>query len=101
MQLPTIHSNGTSKERLIEGLSEASQALDEAYRYLKLTAPNGRDYYPQGDTALANATREHMDRLGRLDAIKNEIDEMTLAIDRADDSPGDPAGFNQWGPEFR
>lgn len=80
MQLPTIHLNGTSKERLIESLCEASQALDLAYSALKQTAPNGRDYYPQGPDALTIATDEHIRRLLRLDGIKKEIDELTLAI---------------------
>lgn len=80
--LPTIHSNGTSKAELIEGLCNASNALDDAYEALKATAPNGRDYYPQGDDALGKATAEHMDRLRRLDAVKKEVDALTLAIDR-------------------
>ena len=82
MQLPTIHLNGTSKERLIEDLCHASHALDAAYDALRQTAPNGRDYYPQGPDALAKATDEHHRRLGRLDEIKKEVDELTLAVDR-------------------
>jgi hypothetical protein len=81
MMLPTIHLNGTSKERLIEDLCEASHALDSAFEALKRTAPNGRDYYPQGPAALSMAEDEHTDRLRRLDAIKNEIDALTVAID--------------------
>jgi hypothetical protein len=81
MQLPTIHLNGTSKERLIEALCEASQALDLAFSALKQTAPNGRDYYPQGPEAIHKATEEHLARLRRLDDIKNEIDALALAID--------------------
>jgi hypothetical protein len=81
MQLPTIHHNGTSKERLIEALCEASAKLDDAYQALKQTAPNGRDYYPQGPEALQRATAEHLDRLRRVDAVKNEIDALTIAID--------------------
>ena len=81
MQLPTIHLNGTSKASLIEDLCEASQTLNLAYEAMKRTGPNGRDYYPQGPAALEAATNEHMDRLRRLDAVKKEIDELTLAID--------------------
>jgi hypothetical protein len=81
MQLPTIHLNGTSKGRLIEDLCEASNKLDDAYNALKQCAPNGRDYYPQGPDAMRQAEKEHLDRLGRLDAVKNEIDELTRAID--------------------
>jgi len=80
MTVPTIHLNGTSKDSLIEGLCEASQSLNDAYDALKRTAPNGRDYYPQGPLALDAATDEHMGRLRRLDEIKREIDELTNAI---------------------
>lgn len=83
MTLPTIHLNGTSKERLVDALCDASNALNEAYEALKQTAPNGRDYYPQGNDALAAATSEHMDRLRRLDAIKDEVDQLAMAIDAA------------------
>ncbi len=82
MILPSIHSNGTSKDRLLLALTEASDALDTAYEMLKKTAPNGRDYYPQGPDALGMATAEHMDRLKRLDAVKSEIDALTVAIDQ-------------------
>lgn len=81
MQLPMIHLNGTSKESLIEGLCKASNAIEEAYQALKQTAPNGRDYYPLGSEAIRVAESEHMDRLRRLDGVKEEIDEMTRAID--------------------
>jgi hypothetical protein len=81
MQLPCIHLNGTSKDRLIEDLCKASHALNEAYEALKQTAPNGRDYYPLGPDAFKQADKEHVDRLRRLDAIKGEVDQLTIAID--------------------
>lgn len=82
MTIPTIHLNGTSKDRLVATLCEASQALDLAYSALKQTAPNGRDYYPQGGDAFSNANDEHVERLLKVDSVKKEIDELTLAIDR-------------------
>ncbi len=81
MQLPTIHMNGTSKTALIDALCDASSALDAAYLALKQTAPNGRDYYPQGAGALEHAEAEHNGRLRRLDDVKAEVDRLTLAID--------------------
>jgi hypothetical protein len=83
MTIPTIHPNGTSRDTLIDALCAASSALDKAYAALKQTAPNGRDYYPQGADAMDSATREHMDRLRRVDVIKDEIDELTRAVARA------------------
>jgi hypothetical protein len=79
--VPTIHLNGTSKQSLIDALCEASNKLNDAYEAMKQTAPNGRDYYPQGPDALRAATDEHMDRLRRLDAVKTEIDQLAMAID--------------------
>ena len=81
MTAPTIHSNGTGKQTLIDGLCDAADALNAAYAALKKCAPNGRDYYVQGGNAMERATAEHMDRLKRLDAIKEEIDALTIAID--------------------
>ena len=82
MMIPTIHANGTSKERLLEALLMASQALDLAYQSIKQTAPNGRDYYPQqGNDALQQAQQEHMNRLRKVDEVKAELDAIIVAID--------------------
>jgi len=79
--MPVIHLNGTSKERLIEALCEASNKLNDAYEALKETAPNGRDYYPIGPSAIITAQEQHHSRLRRLDEIKSEIDQITESID--------------------
>jgi len=81
MQLSTIHLNGTSKEALVKALCDASEALEAAYQSLKQTTPNGRDYYPQGNQALKVALDEHDSRLRRVDSVKKEIDELTIAVD--------------------
>lgn len=81
MIIPTIHLNGTSKESLIEDLCAASNALRAAYDALKQTAPNGRDYYPQGPKALEDATAEHFSRLSRVDSVRQEIESLAIAID--------------------
>jgi len=80
LQLPEIHFNGTGKESLIESLCNASNALNDAYAALRQASPNGRDYYTQGPDAMERATREHLDRMKRLDEIKLEIDWMTCEI---------------------
>ncbi len=81
MILPTVHLNGTSKAALLEQLENASNALNDAYAAMKQAAPNGRDYYPQGEDALARATAAHLDRLRRVDTVKDEIDDMAREID--------------------
>lgn len=85
MMIPTVHLNGTSSERLVEHLCEASQAIAAAYEKLRQCAPNGRDFYPQGPHAMQAATLEHLSRLRRLDEVKKELDALALAICEADD----------------
>lgn len=78
LQAPTIHPNGTSKERLIGELCGASAALDAAFDALKQTGPNVRDYAPE---EIEAAEQQHLDRLRRLDSVKAEIDHLTRMID--------------------
>lgn len=87
LTLPTLHSNGTSKERLIDALCDARNALDAAYKALKLTAPNGRDYYPQGPDALIAAVADHSRRMIMVDTVIRELDDLTIAIDQSSPQP--------------
>lgn len=78
LTLPTIHDNGTSAVRLGDAYSAAYAALDAAVELMRETAPNGRDYYPQGPDAYEAATAEHRNRIG---AIRKAMDELeALAI---------------------
>ena len=81
MIVPTIHLNGTSKESLLEDLDSAFDALDVAFNKLKRTAPNGRDYYPQGPDALQKATDEHFDRLRKVQEVVDDLQSLMIAID--------------------
>jgi len=76
MTFPTIHRNGTYASDLLKGLLAAMNALREAERKITDAAPNGRDYYPQGDAAINHAIEEHCDRLTRLEAIRHELDQI-------------------------
>lgn len=73
MRLPTIHMNGTSRDQLIEGYIDAITAIEYAIDAVKYAAPNGRDYYPQGPDAMAQAGDEHLLRLKALDKIAAEL----------------------------
>ena len=81
MMIPTIHMNGTSKEALVEALSEAYRAVNEAGRKLAEAYPNGRDYYPQGAGAINTAMKEHESRMERLRSVAKELEEIVVAID--------------------
>jgi hypothetical protein len=76
MILPTIHRNGTSKADLFDGYMTALAAMQAAIDAVIQTAPNGRDYYPQGDDALRQAMAEHRDRLRRLGTVADELNAL-------------------------
>ena len=76
MMLPTIHLNGTDIKHLLEEINEASDALRVAVEKLSVAGPNGRDYYPQGPAALAQAQKEHFERVRRLSDVRAELLEI-------------------------
>lgn len=73
MQLPTIHLNGSSPDRLIEEWDAAYQAIGDAITALAQCAPNGRDYYPLGIAAYRTAENEHRARLTALHGIRDDL----------------------------
>lgn len=77
---PTIHLNGTSKEDLLGQFSSSYTAVKDAVRVLCRNAPYGRDYYPQGIGSYESARDQHNDRVARLEAVANEIEQLGLAV---------------------
>jgi len=73
MMLPTIHMNGTSARALRWGYCNAISAIHDALEALACTAPNSRDYYPQGHDACITADREHDARTCALIKVLNEL----------------------------
>ena len=80
MRTPTIHLNGTSGEVLYNLHCEAYDALRRAVQALDAAAPNGRDFYVQGDHAIGEAMREHSERVSRLVSVLRELDELRESI---------------------
>lgn len=80
---PTIHMNGTSPQDLLEGYSDAMEKVSDAVCALKNVAPNGRDYYPQGDAALSQAIREHNERVKAVELVLQELTDLALHCDEA------------------
>ncbi len=70
---PTIHLNGTDRETLRLLYDNAFRAVVNAMEALRLAAPNGRDYYPQGAGVINRAIDQHRDRLRRLDTVAEEL----------------------------
>lgn len=73
---PMIHLNGTGRARLVKQYTTATDALREALTALSGTAPNGRDYYPLGDAAMALADHEHRERMEWLRRILLEVEAL-------------------------
>lgn len=76
MTKPTIHINGTSRNDLFQMYLAAASALRRAITAVEATAPNGRDYYPQGEDAIRRATDEHRARCEALYAVSKELNEL-------------------------
>ena len=76
MMKPTIHMNGTSRSELERQLCEACVAVLKAKHALVDAAPNGRDYYLQGDDAFTRANNEHVERLRKLDEVGRELTDL-------------------------
>jgi len=71
--VPCVHSNGTSKESLLDAIEDAYSKLGDAYESLRETCPNGRDYYVYKDNPYERARNEWLDRLKRIDSVREEL----------------------------
>lgn len=83
MMVPTIHLNGTSHYELLAQHCTALDAIDRAIGAVQKAAPNGRDFYPQGQDAILTAIREHKSRLDRLQVLRKEVYDLAFAINEA------------------
>jgi GR25 family glycosyltransferase involved in LPS biosynthesis len=83
LTLPTVHSNGTSRNGLVSQLADASAAINEALTALSRTAPHMRDYYVKPDAAAAfsKAVAEHNARMWALTEVRNQLHQIYDAID--------------------
>ena len=77
---PTIHLNGSSKERLAEDYFAILITLDKAYGLMIENAPHPRDYYVQGDSAYPKARAEHEARVKALYEIRSDIYTILEAV---------------------
>ena len=77
---PTVNLGGTARTELMDRLTEADDALRAAIAAIQATAPNGRDYHPQGPGVIVQATREHRDRLTRIQSVLDEIRQLAESV---------------------
>lgn len=82
--VPTIHLNGTSAEELIDQLSCAWLALDDAIKAMRGAAPHGRDYYVQANDGMTIAQAQFEDRERRVAGVMAEIAEIRGRIENAE-----------------
>lgn len=80
IELPTIHLNGTGADALRDAYTLVYNELGDVYRAMKEAAPNGRDYYVKPGS-LETATDQHMDRLRRIGALRDEIEAIIGGIE--------------------
>lgn len=82
MIFPTVHLNGTSKQQLLDDYCDMGHALNAAMEKMIENGPNGRDYpiNRDGTCSFTQARKEHMDRIAKIHAIKEEIDAIAVHI---------------------
>jgi hypothetical protein len=78
---PTIHLNGTSARMLREALEDAYTQAGTVVQRLRECRPNGRDYYPQGPTAMAAAVAQADYRENLIHALRESLEAEIGRID--------------------
>lgn len=78
--LPTIHLNGTGAQTLFDEYNEAWRALRAARDAFASTTCNGRDFYPQGETAYQDARYERAEAFAHLEDVIDYVEEWLTHI---------------------
>jgi hypothetical protein len=73
MLVPTVHSNGTAGEVLLDQHTAAAQAVQKAIDAVCDAGPNARDYYVQGPDASLAAQRAHEARVKALKIVRDDL----------------------------
>lgn len=74
MILPTIHSNGTSLDTLLDGYDAIDLALYDLIAKWQAVEFNARDYYLQGPDAYTQARDERQQHSTKIQEIRAYID---------------------------
>jgi len=78
--LPTIHLNGSGRDRLIAGYTAAWRAMQKARETLANVEFHARDYYVQGDDAYQQARAQRDAQFADLNRIQQEIEAIIMHI---------------------
>lgn len=76
MTLPTIHSNGTDLDTLIDGYDAIDRALYDLLAKWQAVEFNARDYYLQGPDAYTQARDERQQHSAKIQELRAYIDGM-------------------------
>lgn len=79
--VPSIHLNGTSKESLMQQLTDVRVAINALLAAMYNAFPNARDYYVQGTDAFIEAEKQWDTRIGIVNNLESEIVEIEFALD--------------------
>ena len=79
---PTLNLNGTTGAELAEQCRAAWVALQAALEALQGMAPHGRDYQTAGADSYKVAREQYIDRVRRLESVKDEIMDIYEAIEK-------------------
>jgi len=80
LAIPHIHSNGTSRDVLVDDLCDAMNAIGDALNAIRDTAPNRRDYYTLPPVVWENAVAQHKARMDKLREVLNELEAIAEAV---------------------
>lgn len=79
--MPTVHLNGSGRDRLVSGYTEAWKALQKARETLAKVEFHPRDYYVNEDPDAFQKARDQRDaQFGDLNRIQQEIEAIVLHL---------------------
>lgn len=78
---PIIHNNGSGRQTLLDQMSEAIAAIEEAKRKVAALMPHPRDYYVHPQSGAYEIARiEHLSRMQMLEVARTEIEQLGMHI---------------------
>jgi hypothetical protein len=80
MIYPTIHSEGTPREELLQAATEGIAAVWRALEATSAAAPHARDYSPQGPTAYHDALRDYVYLMDRQVSVLKDLQGLARHI---------------------
>jgi hypothetical protein len=85
MIFPTVHLNGTGRDTLSDGYSEAGVAVERAIKALAAVEFNSRDYYVQPAGAWEQARAEMEARFTALRQVRADLLAIYERVNGLDD----------------